>query len=144
MIFRAAWLAGAMLALSAAFAAAPARAQDSVAVRPQADSVSRDSINTEGDLCPVAGYCERVTRQVQRHFRPPPGSASARGEVCFRIQRDGSVTDIQARGVSQGGAAFRLAMMEAVEDAGSRRAFGELPPYFDPQRWRWCVELAPR
>lgn len=113
---------------------------------PQANSPGGEGINihVEGDPCPVAGYCERVTLQVQRYFRAPPDNAGARGEVCFRIQRDGSVTDIQAQRVRGGGAAFRLAMMEAAEAAGSRRAFGALPSAFDPQRWRWCVELSPR
>lgn len=113
---------------------------------PQANSPGGEGINihVEGDPCPVAGYCERVTLQVQRYFRAPPDNAGARGEVCFRIQRDGSVTDIQAQRVRGGGAGFRLAMMEAAEAAGSRRAFGTLPSAFDPQRWRWCVELSPR
>jgi outer membrane biosynthesis protein TonB len=114
---------------------------------PQANSPGGEGINihVEGDPCPVAGYCERVTLQVQRYFRAPPDNAGARGEVCFRIQRDGTVTDIQAQRVrGGGGAAFRLAMMEAAEAAGSRRAFGTLPGAFDPQRWRWCVELSPR
>jgi hypothetical protein len=113
---------------------------------PQPNSPGGEGINihVEGDPCPVAGYCERVTLQVQRYFRTPPDNAGARGEVCFRIQRDGSVTDIQAQRVRGGGAAFRLAMMEAAEAAGSRRAFGTLPAAFDPQRWRWCVELSPR
>jgi hypothetical protein len=114
---------------------------------PQANSPGGEGLNIhqEGEPCPVAGYCERVTLQVQRFFRAPPDNAGARGEVCFRIQRDGSVTDIQAQRVrGGGGAAFRLAMMEAAEAAGSRRAFGTLPGAFDPQRWRWCVELSPR
>jgi hypothetical protein len=114
---------------------------------PQANSPGGEGLNihVEGEPCPVAGYCERVTLQVQRYFRAPPDNAGARGEVCFRIQRDGSVTDIQAQRVrGGGGAAFRLAMMEAAEAAGSRRAFGTLPGPFDPQRWRWCVELSPR
>jgi outer membrane biosynthesis protein TonB len=114
---------------------------------PQAGSPGGEGLNihVEGEPCPVAGYCENVTRQVNRFFRPPPESpADARGEVCFRIQRDGSVTEIpQARGV-RGGAAFRIAMLEAVEAAGNRRAFGTLPSAFDPARWRWCVELSPR
>jgi hypothetical protein len=114
---------------------------------PQPNSPGGEGINihVEGEPCPVAGYCERVTVQVQRYFRPPPETAGARGEVCFRIQRDGSVTDIQTQRVrGGGGAGFRLAMMEAAEAAGSRRAFGTLPAAFDPQRWRWCVELSPR
>ncbi|HEU0300862.1 MAG TPA: hypothetical protein VFR37_15480 [Longimicrobium sp.] len=111
---------------------------------PDASSPGGEGLNihVEGEPCPVAGYCENVTRQVNRFFRPPPGTAGATGEVCFRIQRNGSVTDIQTRGV-RGGAAFRLAMMEAAEAAGSRRSFGTLPAAFDPGRWRWCVELSP-
>jgi hypothetical protein len=113
---------------------------------PQAGSAGGEGLNihVEGEPCPVAGYCERVTIQVQRYFRGAAGNPGARGEVCFRIQRDGTVTDIQAQRVRGGGAAFRLAMMEAAEAAGSRKAFGTLPAAFDPQRWRWCVELSPR
>ena len=113
---------------------------------PDASSPGGEGLNihVEGDPCPVAGYCENVTRQVNRFFRPPPESGRATGEVCFRIQRDGRVTEIQTQRVRGAGAAFRLAMMEAAEAAGSRRAFGALPSAFDPQRWRWCVELSPR
>lgn len=102
------------------------------------------TVRTDGDPCPVQGYCERVTLTVQRFFRPPAGNAGARGEVCFRILRDGSVAEIETRGIRGGGAPFRLAMMEAAEAAGGRRAFGALPAAFDPQRWKWCVELSPR
>jgi hypothetical protein len=143
MISRAARFVATLLAVCAAFAAAPAAAQDSAAVRPPADSVGGDSIARRLDVCPAAGYCERVALQVQRFFRAPQGSAGVRGEVCFRIQRDGSVTDIRAQRVVEGGAAFRLAMMEAVEEAGHRRAFGPLPPEFVEQPL-WCLQLAPR
>lgn len=114
---------------------------------PQAGSPGGEGINihVEGEPCPVAGYCDRVQVTVIRFFRPPPGSAGARGEVCFRILRDGSVADMTTRNLRGGaGATFRLAMMEAAEAAGSRRAFGALPSAFDPERWRWCVELTPR
>lgn len=111
--------------------------------RPSSPGGEGLNIHVEGDPCPVAGYCENVTRQVQRFFRPPAGNAGAVGEVCFRIQRDGRVTDIEARRVRGGGAPFRLAMMEAAEAAGARGAFGALPGAFDPARWRWCVELSP-
>jgi outer membrane biosynthesis protein TonB len=112
---------------------------------PDANSPGGEGMNihVEGEPCPVAGYCENVTRQVNRFFRPPPESTGGSGEVCFRIQRDGSVTDISTQRV-RGGATFRIAMMESAEAAGSRRAFGTLPGAFDPARWRWCVELSPR
>lgn len=112
--------------------------------RPDAAGGEGITVRTDGDPCPVQGYCDNVTRQVNRFFRPPPESAGATGEVCFRIQRDGRVTDIEARRVRGGGAAFRIAMSEAAEGAGNRRAFGTLPSAFDPARWRWCVELSPR
>ncbi|HEX6371091.1 MAG TPA: hypothetical protein VF006_19390 [Longimicrobium sp.] len=118
----------------------PATGSNPVASSPGGEGLN---VHVEGDPCPVAGYCENVQRQVYRFFRAPPESTGGRGEVCFRIQRDGSVTAIETRGV-RGGAAFRLAMMEAAEAAGSRRAFGTLPGAFDPARWRWCVELTPR
>ena len=111
--------------------------------RPDAAGGEGITVRTDGDPCPVQGYCENVTRQVRRFFRPPAESAGATGEVCFRIQRDGSVTEIEARRVRGGGAAFRIAMSEAAEAAGTRRAFGALPSAFDPARWRWCVELSP-
>lgn len=112
---------------------------------PQANSPGGEglTIRTSGEACAVAGYCERVITQVKRYFRAPPENAGARGDICFHIQRDGSVTGITTERVRGGGAAFRLAMMEAAEAAGSRRAFGTLPAAFDPQRTRWCVELFP-
>jgi hypothetical protein len=141
MIRRRMLLCAALLALAAGCASAGrAVAQP----RPDAPVGSAQQDSAVGRPCPVQGYCENVTRQVGRFFRAPAESAGARGEVCFRIQRDGSVTDISTRHVDGGGAAFRLAMMEAAEAAGSRRAFGTLPSAFDPARWRWCVELTPR
>src|SRR5687768_12041101 len=90
-----------LLALSAAFASIPAAAQDSVPVHSQADSVSGDSTGMGAD-CAATGYCDRVVLEVRRFFHPPAGAADAVGEVCFRIQRDGSVTDIQAQRVRGG------------------------------------------
>lgn len=110
---------------------------------PQANSPGGEgiTIRTSGEACPVAGYCENVTRQVRRFFRPPANSAGASGDLCFRLMRDGSVTDIGTERV-RGGAAFRLQMMEAAEAAGNRRAFGTLPSAF-PSGSRWCVTLTP-
>lgn len=99
------------------------------------------TIYSPGDPCPVAGYCENVSRQIARYFRPPAGS-SATGVVCFRLHRDGSVTDIEVERIRRGSAAIRLSMMEAAEAAGSRRAFGTLPTAF-ASGGRWCIELAP-
>ena len=99
-------------------------------------------VRTPGDPCPVAGYCQNVAVTVQRFFRPPAGSAGAVGEVCFRVLRDGGAADMRVASLRGGSSAFRLAMLEAVEAAGQRKAFGPLPGAFDPQV-PWCVELSP-
>ena len=121
------------------------QAQPAAGRTPQPTSPGGEGVrvHTPGDPCPVAGYCENVSLTVNRFFRPPGGSAGATGEVCFRILRDGGVADIRVQGMRNGSPSFRLAMMEAAEAAGQRRAFGALPAAFDPQRWSWCVELSP-
>jgi outer membrane biosynthesis protein TonB len=49
--------------------------------------------------------------------------------VFFAINRDGSVSGIRLLS-SKGSTAFRLSALEAVEQAGRNKAFGELPPAF--------------
>ena len=117
---------------------APATGRNPDASSPGGEGLT---IYSPGDPCPVAGYCDNVSRQIARYFRPPAGS-SATAEVCFRLHRDGSVTDIEVQRMRRGSAAIRLSMMEAAEAAGSRRAFGTLPAAF-PSGGRWCIELAP-
>jgi hypothetical protein len=117
---------------------APATGRNPDAASPGGEGLT---IYSPGDPCPVAGYCDNVSRQIARYFRPPAGS-SATGVVCFRLHRDGSVTDIEVERIRRGSAAIRLSMMEAAEAAGSRRAFGALPSAF-PSGGRWCIELAP-
>jgi hypothetical protein len=62
--------------------------------------------------------------------------------VCFRILRDGSVAEISTQRV-RGGAAFRLALMEAAEQAGNRKAFGVLPSGFGGEELPVCVDISP-
>src|SRR5688500_4259021 len=100
------------------------------------------SIRTGGVRCPSAGYCENIVRQVHRFFRPPESAPNGTGNLCFRIRRDGGVEQITTERV-RGGAAFRLAMMEAAEQAGNRRAFGPLPAGFGTDLLPVCVELSP-
>jgi outer membrane biosynthesis protein TonB len=121
-----------------------ARQQPAAGREPQPTSPGGEGIRvrTPGDPCPVAGYCENVALTVQRFFRPPPGSAGAVGEVCFRVLRDGGATGMRVASLRGGSPAFRMAMIEAVEAAGQQRAFGPLPSAFDPQV-PWCVELSP-
>ena len=92
--------------------------------------------------CPSPGYCENVIRQVRRYFRRPEG-ASGSAEVCFTIQRDGGAEDIEVNRV-RGGFPFRLAVQEAVEQAGMRKAFGALPRAFNAATLPVCVDISPQ
>ena len=100
------------------------------------------SIQSAGMECPSAGYCENIVRQVRRYFRRPEGSSGS-AEVCFRILDDGSVDDIEVNRV-RGGAVFRLAVSEAVEQAGLRKAFGALPRAFGASTLPVCVDITPQ
>jgi outer membrane biosynthesis protein TonB len=100
------------------------------------------NIRSPGIDCPSPEYCNNITRQVRRYFRPPEGTAGSRGDVCFRIRRDGSVEDIEVQRL-RGPVAFRFALMEAAEQAGNQRAFGALPPAFGADALPVCVEMSP-
>ncbi len=100
------------------------------------------NVRSPGEPCPSEGYCNNVSLQIRRFFRPPAGSAGGRGDVCFRILDDGSVDDVRAERV-RGSAAFRLALMEAAEQAGLRKAFGRLPSAFGGDSFSVCVEMSP-
>lgn len=100
------------------------------------------SIQQAGMECPSPGYCENIVRQVRRYFRRPEGSNGS-AEACFRILRDGSVDNIEV-GRVRGGFAFRLAVTEAVEQAGMRKAFGALPGAFNAATLPVCVDISPQ
>jgi outer membrane biosynthesis protein TonB len=100
------------------------------------------TVQSPGVACPSPEYCNNITRQVRRYFRPPEGTAGSRGDVCFRIRRDGSAEDITVQRL-QGPVAFRFALMEAAEQAGNRRAFGALPAAFGADALPVCVEMSP-
>ena len=100
------------------------------------------TVRSEGVRCPSADYCNNIVRQVRRFFRAPESAPDGSGNVCFRIRRDGSTTRISAERV-RGGAAFRIALMEAAEQAGNRRAFGALPDAFAVDELPVCVEISP-
>jgi hypothetical protein len=98
-------------------------------------------VSQRGAECPSPGYCENIVRQVRRYFRRPEGSAGT-AEACFTIRRDGSVDDIEVRRV-RGGFTFRMAVQEAVEQAGLRKAFGGLPAAFAAPELPVCVDISP-
>jgi outer membrane biosynthesis protein TonB len=100
------------------------------------------SIQQAGMECPSPGYCENIVRQVRRYFRRPDGSSGS-AEVCFTVQRDGGADDIEVNRV-RGGFAFRLAVQEAVEQAGMRKAFGALPRAFGAVTLPVCVDISPQ
>ena len=110
---------------------------------PDPNSAGGEGLNVSqrGAECPSPGYCENIVRQVRRYFRRPEGSAGT-AEACFTIRRDGSVDDIEVRRV-RGGFTFRMAVQEAVEQAGLRKAFGGLPAAFDATELPVCVDISP-
>lgn len=81
-------------------------------------------------------------RQVRRWFRRPEGN-NGTAEACFTILRDGSVDDIEVNRV-RGGFAFRMAVTEAVEQAGINKAFGALPRAFGADELPVCVDITPQ
>ncbi|MBV9108374.1 MAG: hypothetical protein JO306_03080 [Gemmatimonadetes bacterium] len=99
-------------------------------------------MSQRGVECPSAGYCENIIRQVRRYFRRPEGSAGS-AQACFTILHDGTVDDIDIRRV-RGGFDFRLAVEEAVEQAGLHKAFGALPRAFGAAELPVCVDISPQ
>ena len=90
-------------------------------------------VRTEGARFVEPGYLENIVRQVNRYFRRPAGSVTDEAEIRFWINRDGSVSDISVVR-SSGSFRFRTAAMEAVEQAGTRKAFGPLPSGYTADR----------
>ncbi|HET7230147.1 MAG TPA: hypothetical protein VFJ16_09105 [Longimicrobium sp.] len=111
---------------------------------PNPNSAGGEGLNVSqrGAECPSAGYCENIERQLLRFFRRPEGNNGS-AEVCFTILRDGSTADdIEVKRV-RGGFAFRMAVQEAAEQAGLRKAFGALPRGFGADEIRFCVAITP-
>lgn len=111
---------------------------------PDPNSAGGEGLNVSqrGVECPSAGYCENIVRQVRRYFRRPEGSTGS-AEACFTVLPDGSVDDIDVRRV-RGGFTFRLAVQEAVEQAGLHKAFGALPRAFGAPELPVCVDITPQ
>jgi periplasmic protein TonB len=112
-------------------AAAQPRPTPSTGARPDPSSAGGEDINLQlrGVQCPTPDYCSNIIRQINRYFRSPGSGAAGEADVFFLINRDGSISDLRLVS-STGGAGFRLAVLEAVEQAGMNKAFGPLPqPY---------------
>lgn len=87
------------------------------------------TVKFDGVRCIDADYCANIIRQIHRYFRRPAGGAAGEADVYFVIRDDGSVRDLRVIS-NTGGVPFRLAVLEAVEQAGRNRAFGALPEAF--------------
>lgn len=111
---------------------------------PDPNSAGGEGLNVSqrGTECPSAGYCENIIRQVRRWFRRPEGN-NGTAEACFTILRDGTVDDIEVNRV-RGGFTFKMAVTEAVEQAGLHKAFGALPRAFGADELPVCVDITPQ
>ncbi|HET7276335.1 MAG TPA: TonB C-terminal domain-containing protein [Longimicrobiaceae bacterium] len=100
----------------------------STGANPDPSSAGGEDLNvhTEGMAFVDPSYLANIQRQLHRYFRPPADARSDEAEILFRINRDGSVSGIEVLS-SSGSIRFRLAAMEAVEQAGLNKAFGPLP-----------------
>lgn len=119
--------------------------RDATGPRPDPTSPGGEDLRvaTGGLRCPDPEYCANIVRQIHRFFRRPESARSDEGEVCFRIERDGSASDLRVERL-RGSPAFRVALLEAAEQAGRRRAFGPLPPTFEREWLPVCVRLRPQ
>lgn len=100
------------------------------------------NVRTEGATFVDQAYLVNIVYRVKRYFRRPETARSDRAEVCFRIERDGTASDIRI-GDASGSAAFKLAVMEAVEQAGVHREFGRLPAAYTADFLPVCLEIQP-
>ncbi|CAN5896360.1 hypothetical protein BH23GEM7_BH23GEM7_12870 [soil metagenome] len=113
----------------------PRPAERATGPAPRATSAGGQDLNVriEGAEFTDQAYLDNIYRQVQRHFRKPDESRTDLAEIRFWINRDGSVSEI-AVVRSSGSFAFRVAAMEAIEQAGLNRAFGPLPRSYSADR----------
>ncbi len=100
------------------------------------------NVRTQGATFVDQAYLVNIVYRVKRYFRRPDTARTDRAEVCFRIERDGTASDIRIAGAS-GSAAFKLAVMEAVEQAGVHREFGRLPAAYAADFLPVCLEIQP-
>jgi protein TonB len=84
------------------------------------------TVSTEGVAFPFPEYLQNVVSQVLRRWQRPEQSTPLEAEVSFFVHRDGSVTGLQLIHHS-GNYSFDLEALGAVEEAGRRKAFGDLP-----------------
>ena len=84
------------------------------------------TVSTEGVAFPFPEYLQNIVSQVLRRWQRPEQSTPLEAEVSFFVHRDGSVTGLQLIHHS-GNYSFDLEALGAVEEAGRRKVFGDLP-----------------
>jgi outer membrane biosynthesis protein TonB len=92
-------------------------------------------VRLEGAPFPYPEYLANIILQIKRHWRSPTGGAQLRAELAFTILRDGSVGDV-AWVRRSGNPAFDLEARGAIEAAGRRGVFGQLPDDYPSDRLR--------
>ena len=100
------------------------------------------NVRTEGATFADQAYLINIIYRVKRYFRRPQNARSDRAEVCFRIERNGAASEIRIAEAS-GSPAFKLAVMEAVEQAGTHREFGPLPAAYTADFLPVCLDIQP-
>jgi outer membrane biosynthesis protein TonB len=100
------------------------------------------TVRLDGEEFPFPEYLENIIRQINRYFRWS-GTPGLSAEVYFLIRRDGSVEDIRIlRG--SGNIGFNFEAMGAIEQAGSRHAFGPLPDDYRADMLPVAFEFLPQ
>ena len=97
---------------------------------PKPGPVGGEGLNVvqDGAEFPYPEYLENIIRQLSRYFRWN-GAGNLEAEIGFYIRKDGSASRIRLLKRS-GNRQFDIAVVEATEQAGKRKAFGVLPPGF--------------
>lgn len=113
----------------------PVEARAAASPDQEAEGVEGMPVRLEGAPFPYPDYLANIILQIKRHWRPPTGAQQLRAELSFTILRDGSVDEL-AWVRRSGSPAFDLEARGAIEAAGRRGAFGELPEGYPTDRLR--------
>lgn len=84
------------------------------------------TVSTEGVAFPFPEYLQNLVTQVLQRWHPDR-SRALEAEAVFLVHRDGTVSGLQLL-TRSGDYGFDLESLGAIEQAGSVRAFGALPP----------------
>jgi outer membrane biosynthesis protein TonB len=99
------------------------------------------NVQISGEEFPFPDYLQNIILQIHRYFRWT-GTPGLQAKVYFVVMRDGSVRDIRVLERS-GSFTFDLQAQGAIEAAGNNRAFGKLPPGWEPDQLPVELFIAP-